>query len=101
MSLPGCDVGELPSRDIHRQQRIEVNIGVDGNRVRLLFGDGRLRQRRGRGRRAEKADNVRGKIRFSISAPSFLMVSVLESCLRLFLIFLVFAENSAFGSLED
>src|SRR5689334_7401986 len=47
-----------------------------------------------------QADNVRGKIRFSISASFSDVFSVLESCLRLFLIFIVFAGNSASGNVR-
>ena len=35
------DVGGLLSRDVHRQQRIKIKIGIDADSVRLLFGDHR------------------------------------------------------------
>ena len=54
--MPACNVGELLSRNIHRHEGVEVNIGVHRDGVRLLFGDcrrGRLGQRHGRSRRAK------------------------------------------------
>ena len=53
--LAGLDVGELLAGDVHRQQRIEVNIGVHRDGVGLLFGDGGwcLGQCHRRNRRAE------------------------------------------------
>ena len=37
----GFDVGELLARHVHRDERIEVDVGVDADGVRLLLGDGR------------------------------------------------------------
>ena len=39
--LAGFNVGRLFSREVHREQRIEINIGLDGDGVRSLSGDGR------------------------------------------------------------
>ena len=55
--LARLNVRGLLSRNIHRHKGVEVNIGVDRDSVRLLFGDGRGRLRqRGRGNRRAKAE---------------------------------------------
>ena len=41
--LPGFDVRELLPRDVHRQERIEVDVGIDADGAGFLFGD-RLRR---------------------------------------------------------
>ena len=40
--LARLDVGGLLSRNVHRQQRIEIKVGIDADRMRLLFGNGAL-----------------------------------------------------------
>src|SRR5438270_1753370 len=41
-SLARFDICERLSGNVHRQERIEINIGVHRNRVRLRLGDRRL-----------------------------------------------------------
>ena len=38
-SFPGCDVGELLPRDVHRQERIQVDIRIDADGVSFLLGE--------------------------------------------------------------
>jgi len=38
-------VGELLARNVHRDEGVEINIGVHGDGVGLLFRDRRLRPR--------------------------------------------------------
>ena len=51
--LARLDVGELLARHVHRDERIEVEIGVDADGVRLLFGDAGLGADRDRSAEAE------------------------------------------------
>ena len=50
-------IGELLARQVHGDERIEIEIGVDADRVRLLLGDGRLRCRRERRGSKQKSQN--------------------------------------------
>jgi hypothetical protein len=48
-------VGELPARDVHGHQRIEIEIGIDAYRMRLLLGDRRRFDAAGHGRLRHRA----------------------------------------------
>jgi hypothetical protein len=61
-------VGELLPGYVHRHDGIEVNIGIHGNGVRLLFGDGALRLCGERKRRAnEKAKDQGCRALFQVT----------------------------------
>ena len=72
--LAGLDVRGLLPRDVHRDERVEVEVGIDADGVRLLLGDRRRRLGSAAGAVAapRQRDNVSGRIPRSMSEPPLL-----------------------------